>query len=88
MNKPRGYMTTVTDPQGRKTVMDLVPIKTRVYPVGRLDYLSEGLLLFTNDGDLANKIIHPKFEVVKTYEVKVFCAISEPKRKQQNILSS
>ncbi len=76
MNKPRGYVTTVSDPEGRKTVMDLVPIKTRVYPVGRLDYLSEGLLLFTNDGDLANKIMHPSFEITKTYEVKVFGKIS------------
>jgi len=72
MNKPRGCVTTASDPEGRKTVMDLIPIKTRVYPVGRLDYLSEGLLLFTNDGDLANKIIHPSFGVTKTYEVKVF----------------
>ena len=57
MNKPRSYMTTVSDPEGRKTVMDLVPINTRVYPVGRLDYLSEGLLLLTNDGDFANSIM-------------------------------
>lgn len=77
MNKPRGYVTTVSDPEGRKTVMDLMPIKTRVYPVGRLDYLSEGLLLFTNDGDLANKIMHPSFEVVKTYEVKVFGKVND-----------
>lgn len=76
MNKPRGYVTTVSDPEGRKTVMDLIPIKTRVYPVGRLDYLSEGLLLFTNDGDLANKIMHPSFEITKTYEVKVFGKVS------------
>ena len=72
MNKPRSCMTTVFDPEGRKTVMDLIPISTRVYPVGRLDYLSEGLLIFTNDGDFANKIMHPSYEVVKTYEVKVF----------------
>jgi len=77
MNKPRGYVTTVSDPEGRKTVMDLVPISTRVYPVGRLDYLSEGLLLFTNDGDLANKIIHPRFGITKTYEVKVFGKVSD-----------
>jgi 23S rRNA pseudouridine2605 synthase len=77
MNKPRGYVTTVSDPEGRKTVMDLMPIKTRVYPVGRLDYLSEGLLLFTNDGDLAHKIMHPSFEVIKTYEVKVFGKIND-----------
>lgn len=77
MNKPRAYVTTVSDPEGRRTVMELVPIKTRVYPVGRLDYLSEGLLLLTNDGDLANMIMHPKFEVVKTYEVKVFGRVNE-----------
>jgi 23S rRNA pseudouridine2605 synthase len=72
MNKPRGCVTTVSDPEGRKTVMDYVKINTRVFPVGRLDYLSEGLLLLTNDGDLANKIMHPRFEITKTYEVKVF----------------
>lgn len=77
MNKPRSCVTTVSDPEGRKTVMDLVPISTRVYPVGRLDYLSEGLLIFTNDGDLANKIIHPRFGIVKTYEVKVFGKITD-----------
>jgi len=78
LNKPRGYITTVTDPEGRKTVMDLVPqIKSRIFPVGRLDYLSEGLLLMTNDGDFANLIMHPKFEVIKTYEVKVFGKITE-----------
>lgn len=77
MNKPRSYVTTVSDPEGRKTVMDLVPINTRVYPVGRLDYLSEGLLLFTNDGDLANKIIHPRFGITKTYEVKVFGKVND-----------
>lgn len=77
MNKPRGCVTTLDDPEGRKTVMDLIPISTRVYPVGRLDYLSEGLLIFTNDGDLANKIVHPSFGVEKTYEVKVFGKVSE-----------
>lgn len=77
MNKPRSYVTTVSDPEGRKTVMDLVPISTRVFPVGRLDYLSEGLLLFTNDGDLANKIIHPRFGITKTYEVKVFGKVND-----------
>lgn len=77
LNKPRGYMTTMSDPEGRKTIMDLVPIKQRVYPVGRLDYLSEGLIILTNDGDLANTIMHPKFEIIKTYEVKVFGRINE-----------
>lgn len=77
MNKPRSYVTTISDPEGRKTVMDLIPIKTRVYPVGRLDYLSEGLLLFTNDGDFANQIMHPRFGVTKTYEVKVFGKVND-----------
>ncbi len=78
LNKPRGYVTTLSDPEGRKTVMDLVHDCTeRIYPVGRLDYLSEGLLLMTNDGELANQIIHPSSQVVKVYEVKVFGAVSD-----------
>lgn len=78
LNKPRGYVTTVSDPEGRKTVMDLVKaISQRIYPVGRLDYLSEGLLIMTNDGELSNMIMHPRFEVIKTYEVKVFGKITD-----------
>ena len=78
VNKPRGYMTTVSDPEGRKTIMDLVKaISTRIFPVGRLDYLSEGLILMTNDGDLSNMIMHPSYEVTKTYEVKVFGKVNE-----------
>jgi len=72
LNKPRGYVTTVTDPEGRPTVLDLVRgIGARVYPVGRLDYLSEGLLLLTNDGELAQKLMHASSHVAKTYLVKV-----------------
>ena len=78
MNKPRAYMTTVSDPEGRPTVLDLIfGVKQRIFPVGRLDYLSEGLLILTNDGDLANMIMHPKYEVEKTYEVKVFGMVNE-----------
>ena len=67
MNKPKGYVTTVKDDKGRKTVMDLLPeIDERVYPVGRLDYDTEGLLIFTNDGDLANRLTHPTNEIPKT----------------------
>jgi 23S rRNA pseudouridine2605 synthase len=78
LNKPRGYMTTLSDPEGRKTVMDLIrAVSQRVYPVGRLDYLSEGLLIMTNDGELSNMIMHPKYEVVKTYEVKVFGKVND-----------
>lgn len=68
MNKPKGYVTTVSDEYNRKTVLDLIrDIKERVYPVGRLDYDTSGLLILTNDGELAYRLIHPKFEVVKTY---------------------
>ena len=78
MNKPRAYITTVSDPEGRPTVMELIyGVKQRIFPVGRLDYLSEGLLILTNDGDLANMIMHPKYEVEKVYEVKVFGHVNE-----------
>lgn len=69
LNKPRGYVTTASDEKGRKTVLDLVDCGVRVYPVGRLDMDSEGLLLLTNDGELANRLIHPAGEVNKTYQV-------------------
>ncbi len=72
LHKPKGYVTTVTDPEGRPTVMDLVKaIPARVYPVGRLDYLSEGLLLLTNDGEIAAKLTHASTHVPKKYLVKV-----------------
>jgi 23S rRNA pseudouridine2605 synthase len=70
--KPKEVMTTVEDPQGRRTVIDLVRgIRERIYPVGRLDFHSEGLVLLTNDGDLAFKVSHPTNGSVKTYHVKV-----------------
>lgn len=70
--KPKEVMTTVEDPQGRKTVIDLVRgVRERIYPVGRLDFHSEGLVLLTNDGELAFKVSHPKHGSVKTYHVKV-----------------
>lgn len=72
LNKPKGYVTTVSDPEGRPTVMGLLRgIKARVYPVGRLDYASEGLLLLTNDGDLAQALMKAASHVAKTYLVKV-----------------
>jgi len=72
MNKPKGYVTTVSDPEGRPTVMDLLHgVGARLYPVGRLDFSSEGLLLLTNDGDLAAKLMHAASHVPKTYLVKV-----------------
>lgn len=72
LHKPRGYVTTLSDEKGRKVVTDLVAdCGTRVYPVGRLDMDSEGLLLFTNDGEWANKLMHPRHEINKTYRVTV-----------------
>ncbi|WP_373233144.1 pseudouridine synthase [Cohnella sp.] len=71
-NKPKGVITSVSDPQGRSVVTDyLKEIKERLYPVGRLDYDSEGLLLLTNDGDLAHKLTHPSHHVPKTYHATV-----------------
>ena len=72
LHKPRGYVTTMSDEKGRKCVASLVAdCGTRVYPIGRLDMDSDGLLLFTNNGDFANKLMHPKHEVKKTYRVLV-----------------
>ncbi len=71
LNKPRGYVTTVSDPEGRPTVMELVRTKARLYPIGRLDFNSEGLLLLTNDGDLAHKLMKAASHIPKTYLVKV-----------------
>ncbi len=78
LNKPKGYVTTVADPEGRPTVMDLVKhVGERIYPVGRLDYASEGLLLMTNDGELANFLTRAASHVPKTYLVKISGQASE-----------
>ena len=78
LHKPRGYVTTVSDERGRKTVMELVKdIDARIYPVGRLDRDSEGLLLMTNDGAFANAMTHPKHNFAKTYRVTVRPAVSD-----------
>ncbi len=70
--KPRGYLSTVSDPKGRKIVTELIPeVKERVFPVGRLDYDSEGLLIMTNDGDLTYRLTHPAHNIPKTYRVRV-----------------
>jgi 23S rRNA pseudouridine2605 synthase len=77
LNKPVGYVTTMKDPQGRPVVVDLVKdLKERVYPVGRLDYNTEGLLLLTNDGEWANRLMHPRHEVEKEYLVRVRGAVA------------
>ncbi len=83
LNKPRGYVTTVSDELERRTVMDLLDdIEERVYPVGRLDRNSEGLLLLTNDGEFANSIMHPSRHVSKTYRVTVRPDINEEQLEQ------
>jgi 23S rRNA pseudouridine2605 synthase len=75
--KPEGYVTTVKDQFGRKCVIDLIDIKERIYPIGRLDYDTSGLLLLTNDGDLANKLMHPKYHIYKTYIADVEGVINQ-----------
>src|SRR5580698_6875392 len=82
MNKPKGCVTTVSDPEGRETVMHLLKgVRERVFPVGRLDYQSEGLLLFTNDGDFAHRITAPDSHVIKTYVAKVNGQLTENQEK-------
>lgn len=77
LNKPAEVITTTNDPYGRSTVIDLVPAVGRIYPVGRLDYDTTGAILLTNDGDLAYQLTHPKFQVPKTYMVRVMGKVSE-----------
>ena len=86
LNKPVGYLTTVTDPHGRKTVMELLKdIPERIYPVGRLDFDTDGLLLITNDGSLSNTLTHPRYQIEKEYRVEVR---GNPTPNQLNVLES
>ena len=72
LHKPRGYVTSRSDPEGRPVVLDLLPAPAgRLFPVGRLDYDAEGLLLLTNDGELGHRLLHPRFEIPRVYEVEV-----------------
>ncbi|WP_028061060.1 pseudouridine synthase [Candidatus Solirubrobacter pratensis] len=71
LNKPKGVVSTASDPQGRTTVVELVPHRERLYPVGRLDADTTGLILLTNDGELAHRLTHPSFEVPRTYRARV-----------------
>jgi 23S rRNA pseudouridine2605 synthase len=83
LNKPAGFVTTLSDPQRRPTVVDLLSaVPERVYPVGRLDYDSAGLLLLTNDGDFAQKVQHPRFQIPKVYRVKIQGRISKEELKK------
>jgi pseudouridine synthase len=82
LNKPRGYVSTASDPEGRPTVLDLVPTQARLYPVGRLDADSEGLILLSNDGDLAYRITHPSHQIDKEYNVVVEGRPSEAQLQQ------
>lgn len=78
LNKPRGYVTSLSDEKGRKTVCELIKdIDARIYPVGRLDMDSDGLLLLTNDGELANRLTHPRHEIPKIYHVTVSSEVNE-----------
>lgn len=80
LNKPLGYVTTVEDDKGRPTVMDLVAdIDARIFPVGRLDYNTSGMLLMTNDGDFAYRVAHPKHKMTKTYRARVAGMLSDSK---------
>ena len=86
LNKPRGFVTTLSDEKGRRTVAELVAsVGTRIYPIGRLDMDSDGLLLFTDDGELTNKLTHPRHEIPKIYHVTVSGKVS---RKKIDALSS
>lgn len=80
LNKPVGYVSTALDEKGRKTVLDLLPSSHRIYPVGRLDMDTRGLLLVTNDGDLTYKITHPKHELDKVYHVAVTGPLAREKK--------
>ncbi len=80
LNKPKKYLSAAKD-ERKKTVVDLVKVPERIYPIGRLDYETEGLILLTNDGDLFNKVIHPRSEVFKTYIAKIRGKISRDKLK-------
>jgi 23S rRNA pseudouridine2605 synthase len=82
LNKPRGYVTTTDDELGRKCVTDLVDIKARLYPVGRLDRASEGALILTNDGAFANALMHPSHHVPKTYRVSVKGDVTDAEAKK------
>lgn len=77
LNKPSGYITTTNDELGRKTVLDLIPIREKLFPVGRLDADTTGVLLLTNDGDFANKLLHPRNKIIRVYQAKLDKALED-----------
>ena len=81
LNKPRGYLSTTEDDKGRKTIVDLINTNIRIYPVGRLDYDTTGIILLTNDGEFANLLMHPKNKIDKVYIAKVKGVLIPPKMK-------
>ncbi len=85
LNKPEGYISTVKDEKERKKVIDLIDVKERIFPIGRLDYNTSGLLLLTNDGEIYNSIMHPSREIVKTYIAKVKGIFTEEEMKNFQI---
>ena len=87
LNKPRGVISSVSDDKNRKTVVDLIDTDKRIYPIGRLDYDTTGIILLTNDGDLANTLMHPKFSVEKKYIAKLnkYFEISDLKKLEKGI---
>ena len=83
LNKPKNFLSTAKDDRGRRTVLDLVKeIPAKIYPVGRLDFDSEGLILLTNDGEFTNALLHPKFKIEKTYRAKIFGELTDEKIKK------
>ncbi len=88
LNKPRGVVTTTNDEKGRKTVIDLIDTNTRIYPVGRLDYDTTGVLILTNDGELTNKLTHPRSNINKKYlaKIKGILNISEIKKLENGVI--
>ena len=86
MNKPRGYLSSTSDDRGRKCVTDLLSgVEARVYPVGRLDLTSEGMLLLTNDGEFANSVMHPRKHIPKTYRVTVRSMVTEEQTEELSV---
>jgi len=86
LNKPPGYLCTMKDTRNRPIVSDLLPTdRGRLYPVGRLDYMSQGLLLITNDGSLAQRLAHPRYEITKTYKVTTLKSLTNDQMRQMNL---